>query len=361
MQTDGVLSAPLASRGGELKRLTSLRAIAALMVFADHIVNFGIWSGLPGTAEGHLGVTFFFVLSGFILVWAASPGMSAWTFYRKRFARIYPAYFVMLVVAAAAPIAVDYRSVLAGVLAATLTQAFAGHDASLVFCLNGVSWSLSCEAFFYLLFPVIIFVLRDRGWRWLVATFVLSCIVSQVSVRLGQNSYASPLVRLPEFVLGMVVGIAFARGWSPRIPLGPTIGITILLYVAVSLHPIAGVDTEFAVPFAAVILASARLDAEGRPGRLASRWMVYAGEVSFCFYLVHEQVLFVLKPLLPAGPATAVLVLGVSGICAAALHHVVEVPCQRLLSRRRRQAVPASQPLPPEPATRFEAVLAAES
>ena len=93
-----------------LPSLTALRAVAALLVFGFHAVGllamFG--RGHLGRAAGKLfasgptGVSFFFLLSGFVLTWSHRgdagtsrrplPG-AATTFWRQRAARILPAYF----------------------------------------------------------------------------------------------------------------------------------------------------------------------------------------------------------------------------------------------------------------------------
>ena len=69
---------PAPSAGERLPSLTGLRAIAALMVFGFHVWALGIFAS-PGVnkvlahsvSEGVIGVTFFFILSGFVLTWTA--------------------------------------------------------------------------------------------------------------------------------------------------------------------------------------------------------------------------------------------------------------------------------------------------
>ena len=89
---DGLESA---SRGSN--SLTSLRFVAALLVFANHIGDAyaregsALWQVLE---SGFVGVTFFFVLSGFVLTWTHSPADRPGQFFRRRIARIVPNYFV---------------------------------------------------------------------------------------------------------------------------------------------------------------------------------------------------------------------------------------------------------------------------
>src|SRR5947209_4696914 len=71
----------------ELLRLTSLRAFAALAVFGFHTgTDLGWWPGRHLLGLGYAGVTFFFVLSGFVLTWATSPTTPART--ERHYARL---------------------------------------------------------------------------------------------------------------------------------------------------------------------------------------------------------------------------------------------------------------------------------
>ncbi|MHC2999665.1 hypothetical protein OB08_11010 [Microbacterium sp. HJ5] len=84
-----------------LDAITGLRWWAAFAVFAHHIQNL---VPLPGPIAavagfGHLGVTFFFVLSGFVLTWAWRPEVDKRTFWWRRFSRIYPLTLVTLFLA----------------------------------------------------------------------------------------------------------------------------------------------------------------------------------------------------------------------------------------------------------------------
>ncbi len=96
--------------GSNLPRLTGLRAFAALAVFGFHVSSrWGVFH-IPLAYLGYTGVAMFFVLSGFVLAWSTKPGTRARTFYRRRFARIYPAHLVVLLAAAVVPVVQVARS-----------------------------------------------------------------------------------------------------------------------------------------------------------------------------------------------------------------------------------------------------------
>src|SRR5260370_41928881 len=96
-----------------LPALTSVRFFAALHVFVFHMYAMKITSGIGWTGQissiGYVGVSLFFLLSGFILVYTY-PGrdVRAGEFWRARFARIYPAYLFSLLVTA--PFFLDRKS-----------------------------------------------------------------------------------------------------------------------------------------------------------------------------------------------------------------------------------------------------------
>ena len=78
-----------------LGSLTGLRFVAALLVFGRHALLLFAGTPVAGVASVVLlpasaGVSFFFVLSGFVLAWCHRSEDSPRSFYRRRFARIYP-------------------------------------------------------------------------------------------------------------------------------------------------------------------------------------------------------------------------------------------------------------------------------
>ena len=159
-------------RKGELSSLTGIRFYAALLVYVYHValtipgVNaFSVSSLFSNAAD--VGVSFFFVLSGFILTYNYADvfrdGISAANYKRfvwDRLTKIYPVHVLTLLLVL--PIAIfsphlplDWRAVPFHLLLLqcfwpSSTPAFSGY-------LNVPSWSISCEWFFYLLAPVVMF------------------------------------------------------------------------------------------------------------------------------------------------------------------------------------------------------------
>lgn len=153
-------------RTTRLDSLTGLRFPAALLVFAHHaflpipplrlLADDATEYRLAGwfTQAGGLGVTFFFVLSGFVLTWSARDRDTTTGFWRRRFVKIYPNYVVTWALALSL-FALYYTS--AGVAVANLFMVQVWWPEFMTnFSVNAPSWSLAVEAVFYLCFPALL-------------------------------------------------------------------------------------------------------------------------------------------------------------------------------------------------------------
>ena len=355
-----------------LVSLTSLRFFAALVVVLTH-------TGWMATSDhtvadvldlGYVGVSFFFVLSGFVLTWSLTPGRTTRRFYWLRFARIWPLHavttaYVGLVVAR--QFWVPARS---GILAViTCTQAFSTSEHTF-YGLNGVSWSLSCEAFFYLLFPLLVAGLlgRGRAMLWTVAVLDVLALAAAPVVTYhlaGPTGWASqhadwlffvnPTYRIGEFVLGVALGSLFRGGWRPAASLSTgvlgaagTIAVLSWLQTAPAVHTPRPYVAALLVPwFALTIAAAATNDVARRPSLLGGPVLVFLGEASFALYLTHQIVQRSVdwERLVSGGDVASGLAFGVylvTALSVASLAHLcIERPAERWL-RRRRVGVGAS-------------------
>ena len=353
-----------------LDSLTGLRFLAALLVFSHHAGS-AQWSATLGpldrlTAAGGQGVSFFFLLSGFVLMWSRRPGDTAWSFYRRRAARVLPNWAVVWPLAILVAVWEGYVPP-AGVTVPnlTLTQAWVP-DMSVYFGLNSVTWSLSVEVFFYLVFPLLIpalLRLRSAPRRALMLALVLAVTafnaVGSYFVDLSRGDdvllwleWICPLTRLPEFVLGALLAaeLAQARGRRPVVGVAGALAAVLVSLLAMSVlgGPFFG-QWPTLVPFGLLIAACAARDASGRGTVFSSRALVRLGEWSFAFYLVHQLVIRVIHGagFVPVTELRSVafvaLALAVSLALSALLYALVERPAERRLrgSRRPRAQVEA--------------------
>ncbi|MDA3647030.1 acyltransferase [Saccharopolyspora indica] len=411
---------PAPSRGGRLPSLTALRAFAALLVFGHHFTGMQFSTEVGAEQRGAsdevlhvlfgtgvIGVSFFFVLSGFILTWCTPVDRSAGEFWLRRAAKVYPVFAVSTigVVLLGGLLTGMWPSGSVVLSHVFLVQAWIP-DQAYSLGLNPVTWSLSCEAFFYLTFPALLLVFgrARRTALWLtaagcvVAAFALPGLVSEVfalrepapqvmAPLMGYEDgfaywfgYLFPAMRLVEFVLGIVLAKLVQR--SPQLVPGLPVALVLLvagfainLALPPAMQPVAGM----LIPFAVLIGAAAKADMTGAWSPLRSRVLNFFGEISFCFYAVHVAfflftVVYVPTPsgardyprlwLAQAGliedptaalPAAANIALFAAYLAASALvawltHVGVEKPVMRLVHRRlaARRSAAAQQPVPDE-------------
>ncbi|MEH1166241.1 acyltransferase [Micromonospora sp. CPCC 205539] len=360
-------SAPAAAPA-RLPSLTGLRWIAALLVFGFHAGTMRIIAepDYKAVVDGFFtlglsGVQFFFILSGFVLVWSARPGGSRRTFWRRRVAKIYPNHLVLwgaaLLVAwwFADPVlpAVALENLL-------LLQAWDPRP-GWFYSINTVSWSLSCEFFFYLCLPLALPLLRRARpallWALIIALPLLILALWPAQNLVPEPSrwwftQVFPPVRSLEFWLGAVAAELMLRGrWR-----GPNLPVASVIFVAawVGAHWIRAElwTTLLAVVYLLVITAAADADVRGLRSPWRSRPLVWLGEVSFAFYLVHVLVMTTVLRWTGDwgtgfggwhGPAVVLGFLLVTLLLAGLLHRYVETPMMRRLASRRR-ARPAVVP-----------------
>ncbi|MUN62392.1 acyltransferase family protein [Kocuria sediminis] len=352
---------PSKYRTTHLRSLTGLRFYAALLVVLYHFsVHFhpmaktGLLVGF-----GYTGVGFFFILSGFVLAWSRRTQDAKGTFYWRRFARVWPLH--ALTTALAIPVILFTGG---GILwptlpfILTLTHAWIP-PGEWRYAFNGPSWSLACEAFFYVLFPLAVgWISKQRRLLNVGApVFAGMVLVGAVGATvlpervLGYLFYTMPAYRFGEFIIGICLALAIQRGWRPRFTLSQALIGSALMYMALMAVALAIVGTTEAVPYvvanvwmlpgyAAIIAAAATGDVSGVQGHLRSRTVVRLGQWSFALYLVHELVIKLAIPFVDTlsftgAMATSTAILIVSVALAGALYEYFERPVEKRLRHFR--------------------------
>ena len=361
--------------GGPVSRLdslTGLRFFAAWLVLQHHFTNFALVPVLQRyTGFGATGVTFFFVLSGFVLTWSFVPSDTAPRFYWRRFARIWPLHALTTLLAL--PVFYTWRDVPLEwgpvLLSFALLHAWVP-TATTYFAGNPASWSLSCEMFFYAVHPLLI--RRVLGWSVAViggamlAVGVATVVVADLAIDwpdriAGWLLYISPVFRIGEFFLGMALAAALKRGLRIPLPLLPAAlltGLWFVFYYDVAHRmpapwPVWVANANYVVLpvlYGLVITAAAQLDLAGAPSFLRDRAMVRLGEWSYALYLIHATVIYALIKLIGARSSVqytnVVWLVGVSVACivvSAALYQFFEYPVEawlRAFQKRRVAAAP---------------------
>ncbi|MBL0919225.1 MAG: acyltransferase [Hydrogenophaga sp.] len=383
----------------DLQALTSLRFFAALAVVVLHYRD--LLGPMPEWLRqlvigGQYGVTFFFVLSGFILTyryreWFAGGVTEArvgW-FLRFRFARLYPVYLLGLLLDTPWHLleraSVDQLGEVAHTYWASWLLNAVGLQAwvpSVPFAMfwNTPAWSVAAEFFFYATFPWLCAALFGRGrgvawYLWALPVAVLMGALLYAAVLYAMNfvwrveagtqylvlTY-NPLLRYSEFLAGCLAGHAFLlAGRSDGLPhavgLGlhtPTrrhvlLGLCLLLIVARVmtadysgpsamrwLFDVSIKQAAFILPFVGMILAVASGPTWLSPW-LEHPKLVLLGEASYSLYIIHWSVVTVLSLKLLGALGTplvhAAALLATVG-ASVLCYRFVEVPWRRRLRGR---------------------------
>lgn len=362
---------PAVSRSGKLgyvAAIDGLRCLAVLAVLVYHLRP----ARLPG---GFAGVDLFFVISGFVVTASVArrgfPDVRALLtfFYVRRFLRILPALFVMLIIVTLLSVlfiplvgeVTNARDVALGasfgggnvVLAVSSFEYFAGSSAR-----NPLlhTWTLGVEEQFYLLFPALYWLSLRRapdGRAILRAAPV--AVVSLLSLAAAaawpeqaalDRFYMMP-PRLWELGLGMLLLITMPR-WHPFLEAAPTAiaWSAFAAFTAALLWSFLRVDLD-SMPFPGAVpavLASAGLIAlvcarpEMAPSRLlAASPFTFVGRISYSLYLWHWPVIVLLRWTVGIDQRLTALV-------AVTLSFAMAIASYYLVERRFRRSAPAISP-----------------
>lgn len=368
-ETTNQAETPLRPAGSpvQLPSLTGMRFVAALLVFCSHIAAENLFASTTAQSvtskmflqAGFTGVGFFFVLSGFVLAWSARPVDSARRFWRRRFFKIYPNHLVTFLAAAVMFAFIPGQPFNLGLALTNLGLVHAWVPVPPSF--NIVSWSLSCEALFYLLFPWLFrLVSRIRPGRlWWYAGVVVGgmLLLPLVAGVLPQEPKLEPgnmplmqfwlvywwaFARLLDFLFGILLARIVMTGQRIPVSLGTALVLAVVAYVIAPYAPLTyRLVAVTVVPLGLVIAAGAVADSRRRSTPFAHRRMVWLGEISYAFYLVHWLVLTLGVHLLgknwtvPGGLGVAALLLGVCVLLSWVLYATVERPMMRRFANPR--------------------------
>jgi peptidoglycan/LPS O-acetylase OafA/YrhL len=335
--------------------LDGLRAVSILLVVLFHVGSATfVW------ANGRLGVSVFFVLSGYLITTLLlrerdrDGRVSLSRFYLRRAFRILPLYYLVLVIYVAVYIVLGIGDG-AHALARSLPWFLTYMNDFRAGILHGStpyqqSWSLGVEEKFYLFWPLLGFVLLQKLRGWLAAS------AAAVPVLLYVLGIAPWFQFYGQIMVGCLLAMAMHHPVGFRIcaraARGPlAIGATIVLLVLERHHPALGLLFPVAV---AIVLAGI---VSGGPGMrvLATRPMTWVGERAYAVYLIHLLCLLVVlhaaRHVLSGGllQDTVVFAVGLAVSLAAAdlLRRHFEVPLiefGRGVGLRRRERGEAAVP-----------------
>ena len=287
-----------------LQLIQVLRGVASLLVLLLHATkNFATVSNKPFLNDffefGGSGVDIFFVLSGFIITYTSIKGLSQpnklFAFIRRRMVRIFPIYWIIITLLLIAQFVLPdlYRSHYFFTPGTFFSTWFLLPGHSMV---NGVSWTLSFELFFYLLFSLA-FIIPVKKWAYCL--FVLYALVLIAIPILGYNFENGnewvKLISYPmnvEFFMGVTAALIIpkiiARAALPLITTG------IILFLAAGIfynndHYLVGNTFNrviiFGIPSFLIITGLVKFELLHKIS--TPRLLILMGEASYSLYLLH--------------------------------------------------------------------------
>jgi peptidoglycan/LPS O-acetylase OafA/YrhL len=312
--------------------LTSVRFFAASLVLFHHSVRIflPVFSGravhgVPGDMAGIVSLafpvsaSFFFFLSGYVLSFVYLHNMQILdksNFFAARFARLYPLYFVVLVLDTPELLVPEVQRYGTKIGLTKTAEIFAGNVAMLqvwkgsrLLRINLPSWSLCVEAFFYVCFPLLgVLLWKLRGARlWMTA---LALYIGGQALVWGMRPHLNletaltlPPLHLSTFALGILLARwqtlqqqrkdkAQVQAWQVSTVLGLSAGG---LLGSVLLIPLFGVPAPYNNGLLAPIFAGFVWALSVIPTPLSrwlcGRWLVALGNASYALYLVHMPIL----------------------------------------------------------------------
>jgi peptidoglycan/LPS O-acetylase OafA/YrhL len=300
----------------EIPEVTGMRGFASLGVVIFHlfVIDRALSAlPIPGSTlvlSWDSGVDFFFVLSGFLLSIPFMTGerLSLRAYYTKRIFRIFPVYYLSVIVLGATLFFYGHHVTVLQIAASLVfLQSF---SPSTFNSINGVNWTLVIEEVFYVTLPIFsIFFVRNR-WKYALPICVLIALVYRFEViRLYSNNDLSfHFWQYPSFIghyaVGVTLGNLYATGKLARIkgrltslPLVLSIGVLLgtQYYVAekfsifnnIAMYP----GVVFAAEYGALVLFALTLPTSAIVKRVfTNRPVSYAGKISYSTYTWHLPV-----------------------------------------------------------------------
>lgn len=294
-----------------IEQLTFTRFLAAISIVVFHFgmntfpfnhesVSFAFWSA-------NYGVSYFFILSGFVMIvaYGDQPQINFLEYLKNRLARVYPVYaLAMLLMFAYLFVTKDeniYKGILLNVF---LVQAWVPGKA---LSFNGTGWSLSVEMLFYLLFPLLFnYVYKRLSAKILVLPVVIIWLFTQMLLHWVLYSkyyhgfpskshdfiFYSPIMHVNEFLIGNLSGLIFMKRWSG---VKKHFDVLVLLVIAMILiafeHTMGmtyhnGILALLFVPL--ILLISTNKGLITYVFKL--KFLVFLGEISFGIYILQVPI-----------------------------------------------------------------------
>jgi peptidoglycan/LPS O-acetylase OafA/YrhL len=288
-----------------IKALTSTRGLAAMVVVCFHFGIEQVPFNIKGIEQFFTGASllpsYFFVLSGFVMcITYFQRDTSAIEFMQRRAARIFPLYYFSILLTIAIPIyqklwlAIPPEEHFTWKLLANLVfvQSFIPGWA---LSMNAPGWTLSCEVFFYALFPFILLFAKKntKAFIWFAVVLYATSLATHLlmleyipdtSAKAHDVLYYNPILHLNSFVNGIAAGAIYLT--SEKKLKAPTYLCAVLMLTLYYLRPVSAHNGALTPAFALFMIAAATK----QPKFLQWPVLIFLGEISYGIYLLQEPI-----------------------------------------------------------------------
>ena len=360
--------------------LDGLRGIAVLFVLMEHGAYslFRLdWPPTPYIGNGALGVSIFFVLSGYLIYELSArefekTGVFNWkAFYLRRILRIFPcfyAYLIVVLILAGLGLLTLTRPVFLSVATFSLNYRHVwDHSTELYnYYVIGHYWTLALEEQFYLTWPLLMFLLaRKRLLPLMAAVIILAPFIRTFCYFVTPGSRAQIGMMFhtgfDSIAMGVLLGELWRRPvWKARLQnlagnpwvLGGAIVFLVLLDPALFLHirgsySITIGKTLELICVAIIIIAAASASSPTLSAVLNWRPLTYIGVLSYSLYVWNPLFLnHEMHWVINAFPLNFITLFA----AAAFSYYLIERPVLRLKDRLRVRATPINSPMCESPA-----------
>jgi peptidoglycan/LPS O-acetylase OafA/YrhL len=304
-----------------IPELDGLRGIAVLMVVAFHYVNNQLINSntylgrifYKLTSVGWVGVDLFFVLSGFLIGTILMNNRDSknyfFTFYIRRIVRIIPNYYLLIalfaIICSIPFFSSDYFLTGNNVIPiwaylVMLHNIFIAHLQNFGNTSVSVTWSIGVEEQFYIVFPLMVYFLKEKWLPWLL---VLAIIIAPI-VRMQYNNWVPAYVLLPcrmdSIAFGALIAYtnhfhslsAFVKRYRTVIVFTFVLDVAICIFLSARYGDL-GIfrNTLFAIVFSTMVVFALVYKNSIYGSILRLKKLVWIGTISYSLYLFHDMII----------------------------------------------------------------------
>lgn len=328
-----------------ISEIDGLRGIAAVCVMLFHYTfafNSG-WSPGYFFHYGYMGVPLFFIISGFVISMSISDGKSVFDFCYGRFIRLFPIYWVSILITVVAMfltgIGTEKLTAVNILVNLTMFQRFLGFED-----IDGAYWTLAVELIFYFFLIIIIYFKKvDRIIEYFVTLILIIFIVRIFSNYVVPNNIqVVKIIKQFSYLHLFLAGIVFNKIYNSKFRLKDGFILLFCLLCNFGINLRFDIFIETIVVFLMMIMFLVLTSRSNKLFFLNFPIFQFLGKISYPLYLLNESfgaaifrsLNLYFNMLLPI---QIVVVSSIVIMTASVVHFFIEIPVFRLLKQKKKE------------------------